>query len=142
MNSVTLYGRLGADVETRELGEGNSVSNFSVATSRKFFSKKEDKQVQDTQWHKCSAFGKTGSTIAQYLKKGDPILLTGRIEYRSYDKDGVTMWATNILVDRFEFVSGRVADSEEARDAQTQTPPDSINNQEPPRTNYAENIPF
>ena len=106
MNLVTIYGRLGQTPEVKELGNDNSVTNFSVATSRKYFSKKEDKQVEDVQWHSCSAFGKSGQTIAKYLDKGDPILITGRIEYRSYEKEGVKAKATNILVDRFEFVGG------------------------------------
>ena len=146
MNNVTIYGRLGQDVEVKDLGNDNSVANFSVATSRKYFSKKEDKQVEETQWHRCSAFGKTGTTIAQYLKKGDPILLTGRIEYRSYERDvegtSVTMWATNILVDRFEFVSGRVSDSQEARNAQAETSPERVNYAPEPSFNSNEEIPF
>jgi single-strand DNA-binding protein len=140
MNTVTLYGRLGADPETKELGADNSVTNFSMATSRKYFSKKEDKQVEDTQWHKCSAFGKTGLNIAKYLQKGSPILLQGRIEYRSYEKDGVKMWATNILVDRFEFV-GQSKDSQDAKDAQTVTSAGALSQPEP-KFNAAEEIPF
>ena len=142
MNNVTIYGRLGQDVEVKDLGNDNSVANFSVATSRKYFSKKEDKQVEETQWHRCSAFGKTGTTIAQYLKKGDPILLTGRIEYRKYEKDGISMTATNILVDRFEFVSGRVSDSQEARNAQSETSPNRVNHAPEPSFNSNEEIPF
>jgi single-strand DNA-binding protein len=143
MNKAVIYGRLGQDPETKDLGNDNTVANFSVATSRKYWSKKEDKQVEDVQWHSCSAFGKTGINIAKFLKKGDPILLEGRIEYRSYEKEGVKAKATNILVDRFEFVSGRVSDSEEARDAQTQTSPSQAQPElEPPRTNYAEPTPF
>ena len=142
MNNVTIYGRLGQDVEVKDLGNDNSVANFSVATSRKYFSKKEDKHVEETQWHRCSAFGKTGTTIAQYLKKGDPILLTGRIEYRKYEKDGISMTATNILVDRFEFVSVRVSDSREARNAQAETSPERVNHAPEPSFDSSENIPF
>ena len=142
MNKFIAMGRLGADPETKELGGDNTVTNFSVATSRKYFSKKEDKQVEDTQWHKCSAFGKTGSTIAQYLKKGDPILLEGRVDYRQYDKDGVSMWATNILVDRFEFVGGRTNDSQEARDAQTETSSAARVNHAPTAADLSEPMPF
>jgi len=150
MNSVTLYGRLGGDPETKQLSADNSVTNFSMATSRKYFSKKEDKQVEDTQWHKCSAFGKTGDNIGKYLKKGDPILLQGRIEYRNYDKDGVTMWATNILVDKFEFVSvGKREDSGDARNAQSQTSvvytnaaPQSADEASALTTDMSESMPF
>lgn len=149
MNKTILMGRLGHDPEMKALGGDNTVTNFSVATSRKYFSKKENKQAEDTQWHKCSAFGKTGDNIAKYLKKGDPILLEGRIEYRQYDKDGVTMWATNILVDRFEFVSGRVGQPDDAKAAESQqTDGQALKNHAPqtaaeaPGYNYSEPTPF
>ncbi len=142
MNSVTLYGRLGMDPEMKELGANNSVTNISVATSRKYFSKKEDKQVEDTQWHKCSAFGKTGENIGKYLKKGDPILLQGRIEYRQYEKDGHKMYATNILIDKFEFVAGRVGVSGEAKDAESQATDGQPLINHAPQVNTEEPMPF
>lgn len=142
MNKFIAMGRLGADPETKELGGDNTVTNFSVATSRKWTGKDGEKQ-EKTEWHKCSAFGKTGGAIAQYLKKGDPILLEGRIEYRQYDKDGVTMWATNVLVDRFEFVSGRVG-TDDAKAAESQTSGQALTNHAPTPAELktAEPMPF
>lgn len=118
MNLLVLSGRLGSDPESKELGNGNSVTNFSVADNYTYTDKSGEKQTI-THWHRCSAFGKTGETIAKFLKKGDPILLNGRVEYRQYEKDvngtAVNMTATNIKIDRFEFIgSGKVEGNEVA----------------------------
>lgn len=99
MNKVQLFGNIGKDPETKTSANGTTITKFSLATSKKY--KGED----TTQWHNCVAFGKTGDAIAQYVHKGDKLLIAdAEINYGSYEKDGVTRYTTDILVFGFEFV--------------------------------------
>lgn len=96
MNSVTLIGRLGKDPELKTTSNGKDFCTFSLATTEKY------KDEQKTQWHNCKAFGNQAKVIAEYMKKGDPLVVLGSIEYSEYDGK----WYTNIMVQRFEFVPG------------------------------------
>lgn len=130
MNSAYLLGRLGKNPETQTLSSGQTVTKFSVATSEKWKDKSGEKQ-EKTQWHNCTAWGKTGEVIAQYFEKGSPILITGKIEYRTWEKeDGTKGYATDIIVGGFEFVpstKGAIEMKEEpAFDPAPELPSDEI----------------
>ena len=85
MNKVILCGRIGKDPETRFAASGTTVVNLSLATSERY------KGEEQTTWHNLVAFGKTGEFIATYFKRGEAILVEGKIQNRSYqDKDGNT----------------------------------------------------
>jgi single-strand DNA-binding protein len=99
INKVMLLGRLGKDPETRELGDsGNSVTYFSLATSRKA------KEKETVTWHNITAFGKQGEILSKYLKKGSQIFIEGRIDNYSYEKDGETKYKNQVIVESFSFV--------------------------------------
>lgn len=103
MNVTFLLGRLGADPETKTLGD-TSITTFSVATSKTWTDKSGEKQ-EKTEWHNCKAWGKQGEVIAKYFTKGKPIQVMGEIEYRTWDKeDGSKGYGTDIKVNSFEFV--------------------------------------
>lgn len=95
-------GRLGKDPETKTLASGTTVTNFSVATGKKWKDKEGNKQ-EKTCWHNCSAFAKTGETIAKYFRKGSGIMVTGEIDNSSYEQDGVTKYFSRITVQNFQF---------------------------------------
>ncbi|MBY0277925.1 single-stranded DNA-binding protein [Candidatus Binatia bacterium] len=107
MNLVILTGRLGGDVETRD-ASGRSVANFSVATDESY-KDRDGNKVDKVEWHRCVAWGKTAEIIAEYLGKGDGITIFGKIQTRSWDdkESGEKRYATEIVVDRFEFPLGR-----------------------------------
>ena len=111
-NKVTLMGNLTRDVETRTTPSGQTVSNFSLAVSRSW--KGQDGQTQEqTSFINCVAWGKAGEIIAQYVKKGDALLVSGRLDQRSYDdKDGNKRQAVEVNVEDFNFVGGRGGNSE------------------------------
>lgn len=102
MNKVILHGRIGRKPETRHLSGDQSVTSFSLATSRKY-KDTSGQQQEDTQWHNCQAWGRRGQAIAQYLDKGDAVLLEGELRTRSYEKEGQTHYRTEITVLQFEF---------------------------------------
>ena len=105
-NKVILMGNLTRDVETRTTPSGQTVSNFSLAVTRSW--KGQDGQTQDqTSFINCVAWGKVGEIIAQYVQKGAPLLVSGRLDQRSYeDKDGNKRQAVEVVVEDFNFVGG------------------------------------
>ena len=107
-NKVILMGNLTRDVEVRMTASGQSVANFSLAVSRSW--RGQDGQQQDqTSFINCVAWGKVGDIIAQYVHKGSPLLVSGRLDQRSYqDKDGNKRSAVEVVVADFNSVgSGR-----------------------------------
>ncbi len=105
-NKVVLLGNLTRDVEMRSTANGQNVANFSLAVSRTWRDK-DGQQQEQTSFINCVAWGKTGEIIAQYVKKGSPLLVSGRLDQRSYeDKDGNKRTAVEVVVEDFTFVGG------------------------------------
>jgi len=102
LNKVLLYGNLTRDPELKALPGGQQVASFGLATNRSF-KNKEGAQQEQTEFHNIVAFGRTAEVMAQYLKKGRPVYVEGRIQTRSWDKDGVKQYRTEIVVDTFQF---------------------------------------
>lgn len=102
LNKVLLYGNLTRDPELRALPGGQQVASFGLATNRSF-KNKEGQQQEQTEFHNIVAFGRTAEVMGQYLKKGRPIYVEGRIQTRSWDKDGVKQYRTEIVIDSFQF---------------------------------------
>lgn len=104
--SVTLVGHLGRDVDTKSLSDGTTVANFSIATSRK----RGGNEV--TTWWRAALFGKRADVLAQYARKGDPLLIKGEPFMRTYtDKDGGERQSLEVAVSDFAFLKGRNDDS-------------------------------
>jgi len=102
MNKVALIGRLGGDVELKNVS-GTNVANFSLATSEKW--KDKDGVLQSkTEWHNIVAWGKTGEILSKFFSKGDPIYLEGSICTRSWEKDGEKKYKTEVKASSFEFL--------------------------------------
>lgn len=95
MNKVILIGRLGGDPETKSFKGGNMVMKFSLATSRNWKNKQGEWET-DTSWHRCQAWGKLAEIYSPLIKKGDLVVCEGEIKYGQYDKNGVTMYTTDI----------------------------------------------
>ena len=104
VNKAIIIGRLVRDPEVRTTPSGQTVTNFSVATSSKW--KGQDGQMNEkTEFHNVVAWGKRGEVIGQYMTKGQEIYVEGRLETRSWDdKDsGKKMYRTEINLENFEF---------------------------------------
>ena len=91
LNKCQLIGHLGQDPEVRYGASGNAVVNISVATSDTY------KGEEQTEWHRVVAFGKLGELCGQYLKKGSQVYFDGKIQTRSWEKDGVTRYSTEVV---------------------------------------------
>jgi len=109
VNKAMVVGRLGADPEVKELGEGNYVANFSMATSEKYKDKQGEMQ-EKTEWHRIVAWGKLAELCGKYLKKGREAYVEGKLSTDSYEKDGVKMYSTKIIAKEVQFL-GSAADA-------------------------------
>ncbi len=95
-NRVQLIGRLGNDPEVKTFDNGQMV-RISLATSEKYRNKRGE-EIEDTQWHNVIAWGKTAEIAEKYLKKGQEVVITGKLETRQFeDKDGVRRYVTQVV---------------------------------------------
>jgi single-strand DNA-binding protein len=110
VNKVILIGNLGADPETRYLPSGDAVTNIRIATSEKWKDKSGDQQ-EHTEWHRIAFFGKLAEIAGEYLKKGSPVYVEGRIRTRKWqDKEsGQDRYSTEIVADRMQLLGARGA---------------------------------
>ena len=103
MNQVTLIGRIGRDIEIKTTASGLSIANISVATDG--WEARPDGGQKSTDWHRVTVFGKDAERMVQYMHKGSPIALSGRLKTREYqDKAGATQRITEVICERWEFV--------------------------------------
>jgi single-strand DNA-binding protein len=124
MNKVILFGNLTRDPELKALPSGFNVASFGLATNRRV---KKDEQWSDVpEFHNVVVFGRQAETTAQYLKKGSQALIEGRIQTRSWDKDGVKQYRTEIVAERVTFGRGAGGGaspaSQTARQSETEAP--------------------
>lgn len=95
-SKTILVGNMTRDPERKTTQSGKTICTFSVAVKRRF---------QDvTDFHDCVAWGNTAETICRNFRKGKEILVEGELQKRSYDKDGIKRWVTELVVDTFAFV--------------------------------------
>ena len=102
INKATIYGNLTRDPEVKALPSGQQVASFSVATNRTYKNKEGQKQ-ETSEFHNVVAFGRLAEVIGQYMKKGRPIYIEGRLQTRSWETDGHKNYRTEIVADTFQF---------------------------------------
>jgi single-strand DNA-binding protein len=96
LNKVMLFGNLGADPELRAIASGGHVLSFRVATTEVWFDKQQQKQER-TEWHQVALFGARAEPLAKLLHKGSRVLVEGRLQTTSYDKDGSKRYKTEVI---------------------------------------------
>ena len=97
LNRVQIIGRLGKDPEVRRTQSGDAVANLSIATSDKYKDKKTGNYVENTEWHRVSAFGPLAEIMEKYLHKGQEVYIEGSIHTRKWtDASGVEKYSTDI----------------------------------------------
>lgn len=107
VNKVTLIGNLGRDPEVRYAPSGAAVCNITIATSRSWKDKAGEKQ-EETEWHRVVFYDKLAEIAGQYLKKGKPVYIDGRLKTRKWtDKDGVEKYTTEIIANGMTMLSDR-----------------------------------
>lgn len=130
MNSITICGHLGRDIELRSLSDGTPVGGFSVADSQG-----RDKPAI---WWRCSIFGKRAESLAPYLKKGQQVTIVGSATEREYtDKDGAKRTSMDVRVNDLALQGGRPELQEAPRAA-----PRATQRQADPVDDMDSDIPF
>ena len=113
VNKVILIGNLGKDPETRYLPSGDAVTNITVATTESWKDKKSGDKQEHTEWHRISFFGRQAEIAGEYLKKGSPVYIEGRIRTRKWqDKEGQDRYSTEIVADRMQLLGSRGSGTE------------------------------
>lgn len=102
LNKAMIYGNLTRDPEMKSLPSGIQVTSFSVATNR-VYNDRDGKRQEQADYHNIVVFGRQAETSAQYLKKGSGVYVEGRLQTRSWDKDGVKQYRTEVVADRVQF---------------------------------------
>jgi single-strand DNA-binding protein len=106
VNKVILIGNLGKDAETRFTPSGASVTNFNMATTRKWKDQASGEWKEQTQWHRIVYW--RAENVANYLLKGKQVYVEGRLETRSYDdKDGKKVYMTEVICEHLVLLGGR-----------------------------------
>jgi single-strand DNA-binding protein len=144
LNKAMVYGNLTRDPELKALPSGMQVCSFSVATNR-VYNDRDGKRQEATDYHNIVVFGKQGENCAKYLSKGNGVYVEGRMQTRSWEKDGQKLYRTEVIADRVQFGpkngggggGGGAASSATAEDSKTPAVPDY-----PEEEINPEDIPF
>jgi len=107
VNKVILVGRLGSDPEVRYTQDGSAVASFSIATSDEWKDKETGDKKERTEWHRIVAWRKLGEICGEYLSKGRQVYIEGKLQTRSWEKDGITRYTTEIVASDVQFLGGR-----------------------------------
>lgn len=106
VNKAILIGNLGSDPEIRYTSSGTAVANFSIATTERWNTQGGEKEER-TEWHRIVAFGRLGEICGEYLSKGKPVYIEGRIQTRSWDdRDGNKRTTTEIVASSMQMLGG------------------------------------
>lgn len=105
VNKVILIGNLGGDPELKYTPSSRALCNLRVATTDVFKDKGGQRQER-TEWHRVTVWGDQAENCSKYLAKGRSVYIEGRLQTRSYDKDGQRHYATDIVADRVVFLGG------------------------------------
>jgi len=100
-------GRLGKDPEVRNLESGVAVANFSLATSETYKDRTTGEKRETTEWHNIVLWRGLAEIAQRYLHKGDMIYVEGKLRTRSWEKDGITRYTTEVVADNMTMLSTR-----------------------------------
>ncbi len=108
INKVILIGNLGRDPEVRYTPSGAAVCNVSVATTRNWKDKASGDKVEETEWHRVVFYDRLAEIAGEYLRKGRPVYVEGRLKTRKWqDKDGKDNYTTEIVAEQMQLLGGR-----------------------------------
>lgn len=104
INRIILVGNAGSDPDVRETTNGTPVAHVSLATDRVF--RQDGEEQRKTEWHRLTFWGKASDIAARFVQRGSRLYVEGRVEYGSYERDGVTIPTTDVIVQDFVLLDG------------------------------------
>jgi len=113
VNKAILVGNLGADPEVKHLDSGTVVARLRIATGESYRDRDGNKQER-TEWHNVVLWRKLAEVAEKYLNKGDQVYIEGRLQTRSYEKDGVTKYFTEIVGNSMTMLGKKSSSSDQS----------------------------
>ena len=127
VNKVLLIGRVGNDPESRSFANGESVTNFSLATSEKYKDKTTNEWKEITTWHRVGCFGKLSEIANKYVTKGSQVYVEGKISTRKWkDASGVEKYSTEIKCDVLQLLGSKEVKEPSIERVVSQAPSQSL----------------
>ena len=136
VNKVILVGRLGKDPETRHLESGAAVTNFSVATSETYKDRNTGERKEITEWHNVVLWRGLAEVAEKYLHKGDMVYIEGKLRTRSWEKDSITRYTTEVVGDNMTMLGSKGSGDSGHSEPPANSP--AINVQETPAAGAAD----
>jgi single-strand DNA-binding protein len=122
VNKVILIGRTGKEPEVKHLDNGATVANFSIATSESYKDKTTGEKKEITEWHNVVLWRGLAEIAEKYLHKGDMVYIEGKLRTRSWEKDGVKRYVTEVVGDNMTLLGGNKQSSGQQQSTPAQTP--------------------
>lgn len=108
VNKVILLGNCGRDPEMRYLNDGRAATNISIATTSRRKDKNTGETIEDTQWHRVQFFDRLAEIVGEYVRKGSPVYIEGRLKYGKYtDQAGVEKSTCDIVATEIQLLGSR-----------------------------------
>lgn len=125
MNKVCLLGRICADPAVKEINGNNKLADFTLAVDRGLSKEAKEKAKQTADFVRCKAWSQKAELIERYLKKGDQLALTGKIQTGSYeDGDGKKIYTTDVIVEGIDFMRKQSVEENEPKQSSIFDEPD------------------
>ncbi|MEM0938451.1 MAG: single-stranded DNA-binding protein [Bacteroidota bacterium] len=140
VNKVILVGRLGKDPEVRHLENGATVANFSMATSETYKDRQTGERREQTEWHNVVLWRGLAEVVEKYVKKGDMIYVEGKLRTKSWEKDGITRYTTEVVGDNMTMLGG--GNSGGGMQGTTQSPSMDESSESTPMDDVTDDLPF
>ncbi|WKV13510.1 single-stranded DNA-binding protein [Marivirga harenae] len=144
VNKVILVGRLGKDPDVRHLESGAAVANFPIATSETYKDKNGNK-VEQTEWHNIVLWRGLAEIAEKYLQKGKMVYIEGKLRTRSWEKEGVTRYTTEVVGDQMTMLDSKGGESQGSggsTDYQSNNQPAPAQSQTPDTNSEMDDLPF
>lgn len=108
VNKVIVLGNMGRDPEVKYTASGTAVCSLRIATTRNWKSKESGEKQEETEWHAVVLYDRQAEIAGEYLKKGKPVYIEGRLKTRKWtDKDGIERYTTEIIGESMQLLGGR-----------------------------------
>jgi single-strand DNA-binding protein len=128
LNKVLIIGNLGSDPDVRYLPSGKPATSFRIATNRQY--KIEGELRKEVEWFSVVAFGRLAEICSEYLRKGKPVFIEGRMKTRNWtDANGAVHYRTEVIAEGMRLIGGRTNDGN--RSNQSEVPPEQPDPDEP-----------
>ena len=111
INKVIIVGNLGQDPEKKVAENGTVITTFSVATTEKWKNKNSGENIEQIEWHRIVTFRRLADICAEYLRKGSKVYIEGKLQTRSWEKDGVKKYSTEIVAREMKMLDSKISEN-------------------------------